>query len=1223
MSSPRDRKLAVFLVWFTLCAARHLQGAELPSESTLPGVPEITRNFPAESLLPASYVALQEEIPPPPPELPDESSLPRTPETPQSEPQDREQDSSSTDSPAENFPPPAEREAEDDLLQLGRSPDARPWLRLNLRGHVGPVRALVFSQDSQRLFTAGEDKAVLVWSRVPGANASDAWSFERAFRWQIQRGLRGRIYALAVSGDLLAVAGHGAMGGNGEIVLINHRTGNLVSALTEEETGHRQVILSLAFSPDPAQPGLVSQDRDGRVLCWRPDAETGVWRGRQIVPPDAERFPNDVALLTRFRGTAPIAMRGARHAIVPVFVGRVGNVPTWRLYAVDVETGRLEELPGGRQATHQAMVSALSITADGSRLASADFAGNLFWWDLQRASVKVAPANTNNGQPYVSLAFDGLGNRLIAGTGQTPSEGAVAEIWDTSQIGSPRKLGRSLSAPSHVYACAASPDGSAFAHAHGPDVVTRYDTSGAGRRLRAPVLRPRRVAFAAERPFYRVAFGVEEGELSHAFDAEAVQLSREASLSEKDWLPASWLRSGWEIRPVKTPTVTTFWLFEDGRQRARIPFDPTRQGNPSSECWISDTEGRPFAVAVGTTGDGNIYVLRLAAEGDAPVIRVLRGHTGEVLSLAVSRDLRYLVSSSTDSTLRFWALRHLAQDGELINRWGADFEIVEEELVVRSPRPDGPLYFRGMREGDVIQKLRWATGLMANGRVGFEETEDPEAMLRALRERPFSGMILFEYTRGRAPARRFQMYPAWQPLASLVVSEEREWAFWTPSGYYDASFEGHKLFGWQVNRGLERLPDFFLAAQLRNALERPDVMSRLLDSGSVDGAFQSAFLEVPPNALRAVEDAYHLKPEVEILRPRAGELVAGSSTEIEAAITVGSLQQLAPPKAYANGVVALDRALVRVERTEEGQRYIYRWRAALPSEQRIRLQVFAATEDEIADSASVEIRRESSAPLRRPKLFIATAGVNQYVDAQLPRLDFPVSNARTMAETLRDRAAPIYDGRAVSLVNDRVTRPAWSATLVHYAERLRAEASPDDLLVVFWSGHGVRDPQTGQYYYVTSGTRYADLRARRFGDCMSLEDLTALADVPCRKLVILDTCHSGAIQPDQQRAMKAALRALQDDVIFTLTASEGDQEAVDGRFTKRLLAGLSGQADSANGDGVVEWRELVEYVRRTVAADSAADAYQQFPTAGPRELLDVVEMPLTAGDPKLAALWQH
>ena len=154
---------------------------------------------------------------------------------------------------------------------------------------------------------------------------------------------------------------------------------------------------------------------------------------------------------------------------------------------------------------------------------------------------------------------------------------------------------------------------------------------------------------------------------------------------------------------------------------------------------------------------------------------------------------------------------------------------------------------------------------------------------------------------------------------------------------------------------------------------------------------------------------------------------------------------------------------------------------------------------------------------------------------------------------------------------------------------------------------------------INPDVRYADIVARRYGQCLSVQDLAVFADVPCRKVVILDTCHSGAIQPLTQRQLKAAIRALQDDMAITVTASEGSQEAVQSRFARRLKQGLDGAADQRAGDanGIVTLTELANYVRRMVTLDSAEDESIQVPIAGPKELLELVEVPLVsvpAGD---------
>jgi WD40 repeat protein len=77
-------------------------------------------------------------------------------------------------------------------LPSGLAQEGEPILCLNDAGHTAGVRALAFSPDSKRLYSAGMDKVVYVW-RLPELvpDAADGtkgayvepWSRESAIRW--------------------------------------------------------------------------------------------------------------------------------------------------------------------------------------------------------------------------------------------------------------------------------------------------------------------------------------------------------------------------------------------------------------------------------------------------------------------------------------------------------------------------------------------------------------------------------------------------------------------------------------------------------------------------------------------------------------------------------------------------------------------------------------------------------------------------------------------------------------------------------------------------------------------------------------------------------------------------------------------------------------------------------------------------------------------------------
>jgi uncharacterized caspase-like protein len=224
-------------------------------------------------------------------------------------------------------------------------------------------------------------------------------------------------------------------------------------------------------------------------------------------------------------------------------------------------------------------------------------------------------------------------------------------------------------------------------------------------------------------------------------------------------------------------------------------------------------------------------------------------------------------------------------------------------------------------------------------------------------------------------------------------------------------------------------------------------------------------------------------------------------------------------------------------------------------------------------------------------------------------------------------SSKIYRTSADQLVDTDATRPLWRVFADSAVEQLTQTVSPNDLVIMYLCGHGLRDRRTNQWYFVTADARYNDLMNDQYGDCIAFSDLAALSKLPCRKLAILDSCHSGAVQPLMQRDdLKSALRFLQDDVVLTLTASEGDEEAAEqretrlGRFTAALVSALSGQAkERDNDDTSVSLTETIDYVTRRVSQESEQEGTPQHPTASPSYLLRTLQLPLTTREPETPA----
>ncbi|MGW4382965.1 caspase, EACC1-associated type [Kitasatospora sp. NPDC004531] len=178
---------------------------------------------------------------------------------------------------------------------------------------------------------------------------------------------------------------------------------------------------------------------------------------------------------------------------------------------------------------------------------------------------------------------------------------------------------------------------------------------------------------------------------------------------------------------------------------------------------------------------------------------------------------------------------------------------------------------------------------------------------------------------------------------------------------------------------------------------------------------------------------------------------------------------------------------------------------------------------------------------------------------------------------------------------------ASKATLRQSVEAFLNDREPDELVVLYLSGHGEYDTEDGQLYYVASDTRADELRQTAVEASFITEQLEACA--ARRKVLLLDCCFSGAAvqgfrskgSPQQQRAA-----VVEASGVYVITASHQWEPAFAGtpgspsQFTAAMVDGLhSGKAD-LDGDGKVSADDLFRYVSR--ALKDSPDGRRQTPT---------------------------
>ena len=166
------------------------------------------------------------------------------------------------------------------------------------------------------------------------------------------------------------------------------------------------------------------------------------------------------------------------------------------------------------------------------------------------------------------------------------------------------------------------------------------------------------------------------------------------------------------------------------------------------------------------------------------------------------------------------------------------------------------------------------------------------------------------------------------------------------------------------------------------------------------------------------------------------------------------------------------------------------------------------------------------------------------------------------------------------------------ATLANLKQELEVwlpnVAAPDDRVLIYFAGHGFVAPSNSQAYLAPYDFRMDDPVSSGY-PMAALANTVQNAIKAKSKVLITDSCHSGAIAPDAAlQEINRQLTSLNQS-LFSLTASRDRERSFEskdwggghGIFTYYVVQGMEGAADE-NGDGYVTADELANYVRVNV-----------------------------------------
>ena len=247
-----------------------------------------------------------------------------------------------------------------------------------------------------------------------------------------------------------------------------------------------------------------------------------------------------------------------------------------------------------------------------------------------------------------------------------------------------------------------------------------------------------------------------------------------------------------------------------------------------------------------------------------------------------------------------------------------------------------------------------------------------------------------------------------------------------------------------------------------------------------------------------------------------------------------------------------------------------------------------------------ELKKKPPAPgteVKIPRSYALVVGVARYKNLpESAQLQFSERDAESIYSILISPEGGNFKAENVrKLVGPRATLANLKKELEQWLPSVTAD---DDRVLIYFAGHGF--VHQGRGYLAPYDISPDDIASTGY----PMDELGRVFGGRIKgkwKVLLTDSCHSGAITPEDDRQfINRKLLDLNKNV-FSLTASRDRERSFEsaewggghGIFTYYVVKGLEGLAD-ASGDGIVTADELAEYVRTNVREATSA---QQNPTS--------------------------
>jgi WD40 repeat protein len=431
-------------------------------------------------------------------------------------------------------------------------------------------------------------------------------------------------------------------------------------------------------------------------------------------------------------------------------------------------------------------------------------------------------------------------------------------------------------------------------------------------------------------------------------------------------------------------------------------------------------------------------------------------------------------------------------------------------------------------------------------------------------------------------------------IATLFNGTDGEWVMWTPQGYYTGSPGADTIVGWQVNKGRDQVPDHVGADQLRQHLNRPDIVEKAIVLASAETAVRQA----AGTTFRLADLLARPVPRFSIVAPQPGAMQQGGRASIRIAIA-STPDPVKAIRVQVNGR-QVDEVLPDVGSGGfgAGERMLDVPLASGENEVRITLTNAIG---EKAETLTLSHKGDGDLD-RRGTLYIIAIGVDKYPELGNScgesgqascNLRYAGADARALVEAVERRLGPTHKNVVKRVLVNSAFDPGDQPTAANILDAIGIlkNATEVDSVLLFISGHGFNEGANYRFLPTNAAWDGTSLRGSTVVPWQILQE--AVESAKGRRILFIDTCHSENAY--NQRLGNAAYHAN----IIAYTAARFDQLALEdpglghGLFTYAVVEGLSGKG--TQGSRQVSTKELADYVIKRVEQLAKAQNEEQEP----------------------------